>query len=59
MNQDAHLEDTSQPPEYPEGSDEEAEEATMITGLKGNPDDEDYMAEVMYGGQIDWDAEEW
>ncbi|MCK9592732.1 MAG: hypothetical protein M0Q91_12080 [Methanoregula sp.] len=54
MNQDAHLEDTRMPAEH----DEDAEEPTIITGLKGNPDDEDYIIEVMRGG-INWEAEEW
>ena len=38
MSDYAHLEDTRQPAEH----DEDAEEPTMITGLRGNPDEEDY-----------------
>jgi hypothetical protein len=64
MNADAHLEDI-RIPVYPE----EDEIKTIVEILEaeiirrfckcGNPDDEDYVAEVMYRGQIDWDAEEW
>jgi len=54
MSDYAHLEDTRQPAEH----DEDAEEPTMITGLRGNPDEEDRLIAVMHGA-IDWDAEEW
>jgi hypothetical protein len=64
MNADIRLEDI-RIPVYPE----EDEIKTIVEILeaeimrrfckRGNPDDDDYMTEVMYGGQIDWDAEEW
>jgi hypothetical protein len=37
MDKYAHLEDTRQPVEH----DEDAEEPTMATGLRGNPNEED------------------
>jgi hypothetical protein len=55
MDKYTHLEDTRQPIEH----DEDAEEQTMITGLK-NPDDNKYDAIIYWEpGKIDWDAEEW
>ena len=54
MDKYAHLEDTRQPDEH----DEDAEEPTMISGMNGNPDDEDRLVSVMHG-RIDWEAEEW
>jgi hypothetical protein len=69
MNQDAHLEDIRMPSDWNWPEDDEVDAVaklhedeiirSLCNGLKGNPDDEDYMIEVMYGGQIDWDAEEW
>jgi hypothetical protein len=55
MSDYAHLEDTRQPAEH----DEDAEEPTMITGLRGNPDDHKYDALRYCVFGIDWEAEEW
>jgi hypothetical protein len=54
MNADAHLEDTRMPKEYPEDIFDDYEEEGFYEKIF-----DDYMIEVMYGGKIDWDAEEW